>query len=308
MLSYSLGRVSDKLDGYVFYLRYGRGLSNSTITNYNHDLSLFMRYMARQLHIEPLQVRVAAITPTHIHAFLNYLSQERGNSNRTLKRRLAALRSFCDYVVLVDSTINRPLSNPALMVLPPTAPEPLPNPLSLEESKALLRAARAHGPNPKRDYAILRMFLHCGARLSEVLKLELAHVNPTGGFVRLGACGERDRLVPLSEETGNALKAYLQVRPAVPSPRVFINRNGNPISKGAIYHAIDKCASAASLSHRRITVGTLRHTCFTLLAGIGFTAKDLQALAGLRRIQTPRAYLRLANEEQQPPSDSDTDD
>jgi site-specific recombinase XerD len=308
VLSNSSDRVADKMDGYLFYLLYERGLSKNTIIHYSHDLSLFMRYMARQLSIEPLQLRLAAITPEHICSFLDYLRDERGNTNRSTKRRLAALRSFFDYIVAVASTPSKPLRNPASVVLPPSAPEPLPSPLSLEDSVSLLRAVRAHGPNPKRDYAIMRLFLHCGARLSEVLELNREHISLEGEFVRLDAFGVRDRLIPLSEETGNALAAYLKARPTVSSPRVFINRNGRPISKGAIYHAIDKCASAASLSHKKVTVSMLRHTCFTLLAKEGFTAEELQTLAGLRRIQTPRAYLRLASKEQQTPDGSNADD
>ena len=166
--------VIDKecIEGYMRYLCSEKELSPRTTIHYGHDVTMFMRYVAKQLGTNRRQIRINDITPSHIQAFLDYLQEERGNNCRSTKRRLAALRSFFDYAIDTSPAARDSFRNPALAVLTPAPPESIPQPLTAEEAISLLRAARAHGPNPKRDYAIIRLFLHCGARLSEVLQLD----------------------------------------------------------------------------------------------------------------------------------------
>jgi site-specific recombinase XerD len=286
--------LSDVVDGFLYHLRDVRGLSPHTVVHYGHDLSLFLRYSARQLDIDLLELRLDDVTSDHIQDFLQYLTEARGNSARSVKRRLAALRTFFSYVIEkhCSSSVQNGYHNPALAVSLPAVQEPPPPTLTVEEARQLLRAARVHAPNPVRDYAIMRLFLQCGARLSEVLLLDFEHINLSKGFVQLGAGTDRERFVPLSEDTYEALTAYLTMRPNVPSNRVFISRRRTPITKGTVYHVFRRCLSAAALSG--VTIYTLRHTCFTLLAQEGFTASELKELAGFRRLQTAQAYLRLA--------------
>ena len=284
------------IDHYMHYLCSEKGMSPLTVIHYAHDVTMFMRFVAKQLG-DQQQLRITDITPQHIQAFLDYLQEDRRNNRRSAKRRLAALRSFFDYAIGMSPTLRGSFGNPALVILTPTPPDSIPRPLTAEEATSLLRAVRAHGPNPRRDYAILRLFLHCGARLSEVLHLDLDDINLDEMYVRLDANGKRDRLVPLSEETARALQDYLRERPDVPSPRVFINRSRKPISKGAVYYALAKSVASPSLPPNSVTINRLRHNCFTLLAKAGLTVEELQAVAGLRDKKAPRLYVRLAREQ-----------
>lgn len=289
--------LTDAVDDFLVYLRFLSGLSMNTVTHYGHDLSLFLRYLADRSGASLQALSLEDVTPAHIEGFLRYLTEERGNSDRSVKRRLAAVRSFFTYAMQQQPNgRNGSMTNPALAVSAPSVYEPPPLTITGEEAVRLLRATRAHGPNPVRDYAIMRLFLHCAARLSEVLALELDDIDLVHDLVRLGAATDRDRLVPLSEETRRALCAYLVARPAVPAAMVFISRRGRPITKGAIYHLVDKCIGAAALNGLRISIHTLRHTCLVMLAREGFTVTELQKLAGLRRRQTAAIYIRLAAE------------
>lgn len=295
VVTYSPRTIADVIDGFLFYLQNVRRLSVYTVFHYGHDLSLFLRFLAHEQGKSTLDLTLEDVTPQHVQGFLRFLTTQRHNSERSAKRRLAALRSFFAYAYepVTSAETSVAYYNPARSVSTPHANEPPPQALSGSDALRILRAARAHGANPVRDYAILRLFLHCGARLSEVLQLKLSDINLTDNWIRLGGGGKRDRIVPLSDETNHALAQYLSNRPCVAYDNVFISRNLHPITKGTIYHLVSKCLSNVALDCH-VNLHTLRHTCYTMLAKEGFAAHEIQALAGLRRPQTPRIYVHMA--------------
>jgi site-specific recombinase XerD len=291
--------LADEIDGFLAYLKYTKGLQMATVFHYSHDLTLLLRYLARVLQCGVLDVTIAMVTPQMIEDFFSYLSEERQNSIRSNKRRLAAVRAFFNYIYS-KSEIAEQLNtaNPVEDIRSEQVEEKPPEYLSEAQVLRLLRAARADGTEPKRDYAILRLFLHCGASLSEVLAMRLQDVNLTQSYVRLAWGSAHARVVPLSDETRHAIAQYINVRPTSDHEKLFLSRWGLPITKGAIYHMLAKCKSSANLgAEAKVTTQTLRHTCFAHLAKKGFSACEIQALSGLRSTQMPRTYVRLVQPE-----------
>jgi len=279
----------DVIEGFLYNLENVRHLSPHTIFHYGHDLTLFMRYISSQTKSTVNELSLADITTEMIDGFLVNMKEERNNSERSIKRRLSTLRSFCTYTW--DLEVK---DNPALAVPLPSISEKLPDPLSKGDVLALLRAARAHAPNPARDYAILQLFLYCGARLSEVLQLTVTDVLFADGCIRLGRNTTRDREILLPSETIHSLFAYLMKRPDVEPRALFLNRYKKPITKGAIYHSLARSISAGGLRNLNINVDILRHTCFTKMAREGFSPAEIMMYSGLHRIHTPKLYTKLA--------------
>ena len=288
--------LSDYIGEFLNYLENKKHLSPHTVFHYGHDLSLFVRYLSLKNKCTMLEVKLENVKDEHIDGFLNYLVEERNNCLRSAKRRLSAIRSFYTYISNMLPKFRDTLGNPATAVPIPRVNEPLPKILTDDEVISLLRAARSHSPFPPRDYAILRLFLNCGARLSEVLELEIDDFNQSNGTIRFGRNTRRERNLPLSPETLHAMVTYLTTRPLATSERIFINRLGNPITKGAVYHLLGRCLSAASLSDKGITIHSLRHTCFANLAREGFSPDEIRSISGLRRVQTTRIYERIASD------------
>lgn len=290
--------LADAVDKFIVSALKVNQLSRVTVFHYGHDLSIFMRYIASVLGVSPLAIPLNQITSQHVEAFLTFLTEERGNSPRSIKRRLAALRSFFAYATdpfaLGETGLIYVGKNPTANIRAPRVKKADPHVLTAREAANLLRAVRAHSPNPDRDYAMFRVFLHCGATLSDILNLEMRDINVHDRCVRLSAGTERERYVPLSDGTLSALLAYLRSRPRVRCSNVFINRRRQPISRSTVSGTLARCATAAKLDPTAIKTHTLRHTCFTLLAKQGFTAPEIQRLAGFRRVGSAELYLRLA--------------
>jgi site-specific recombinase XerD len=288
--------LADEIDGFLTYLKFTKRRSIATVFHYSHDLTLLLRYLARVLQCEVLEVTIGMVTSQMIEGFFTYLSEERRNSARSNMRRLAAVRAFFNYIYAESETTEKQNAiNPVRDIRMERAEVKPLQVLTEAQVLRLLRAARTNDNDPERDYAMLRLFLHCGASLSEVISMKLQDVNLTQGYVRLAWGSAHARVVPLSDETRHAIAQWISHRPESDHDRLFLNRSGLPITKGAIYHMLAKCKSRANLGPEiRVTTQTLRHTCFAHLAKQGFSAEEIQELSGLRNAYMPRNYVRLA--------------
>jgi len=302
------------------YLKFVRDRCRfNTLLSYSYDLQVFLN---------SIQKPVLEITPIDILAFIesqqsasnrqgrtNGLSiKGPGLSNRTIKRRIAAVTGFYEYLSvyhdlpLKTSPIPRGLvrrktswgnwyGRPATTPLV-RAPETLPRPLDSEEISPFIDSMRFH-----RDKAMVLLMLLAGLRKSEVLKLALDDIDfgQRTLTVKEGKGGHR-RVVAISDTGLQDLISYLnKERPTSISDRVFLvmkGRNrGQPMTVGALdtiieYHR-EKANTPGIQCHR------LRHTCFTKLRQGGMSLEALQAQAGHRSINTTRIYLHLCPRELQ---------
>jgi len=278
--------LSDYIGEFLNYLENKKHLSPHTVFHYGHDLSLFVRYLSLKNKCTMLEVKLENVKDEHIDGFLNHLVEERNNSLRSAKRRLSAIRSFYTYISNMLPKFRDTLGNPATAVPIPRVNEPLPKILTDDEVISLLRAARSHSPFPPRDYALLRILLGYDVQLSEVIDLELDDFDQNNGTLRLGRDTRRERDLPLSPETTQAMVTYLSNRPITSDNSIFVHQSGTPITKGAVYHLFGRRLTANSLNDNCTTIPSLRHAYFTSLASEGFSPEEIEGVFGPQRIQT----------------------
>ncbi len=302
------------------YLKFVRDRCRlNTVLSYGYDLQVFLN---------SIQKPVLEITPLDILAFIEsqqsaYNRQGRTNglsakgpglSNRTIKRRLAAVTGFYEYLSVYHNLqlktspiprglvrrktswgnwYGRPATTPLIR-----APETQPRPLDPEEIAPFIDSMRCH-----RDKTIVLLMLLAGLRKSEVLKLTLDDIDfgQHTLTVKEGKGGHL-RVVAISGTGLQELISYLNTeRPPSRSERVFLvmkGRNrGLPMTVGALDTIIEyhrKKANTPGIQCHR-----LRHTCFTRLRQAGMSLEALQAQAGHRNITTTRIYLHLCPRELQ---------
>ena len=302
------------------YLKFVRDRCRlNTVLSYGYDLQIFLNSIEKPvLEVTPLDILGFIESQQSVHnrqGRTNGLSiKGPGLSNRTIKRRLAAVTGFYEYLSvyhdlpLKTSPIprglvrrktswgnwySRPTTTPLIR-----APETLPRPLDHEEINPFIDSMRCH-----RDKAMILLMLLAGLRKSEVLKLALADIDfgQHTLTVKEGKGGHR-RVVAISDTGLQELISYLnKERPAGRSDRVFLvmkGRNrGLPMTVGALdtiieYHR-EKANTPGIQCHR------LRHTCFTRLRQGGMSLEALQAQTGQRNITTTGIFLHLCPRELQ---------
>jgi integrase/recombinase XerD len=196
---------------------------------------------------------------------------------------------------------NQVTQDVAASVKPPKSSRRLPKAISVAEVERLLDAA---GPAAEsadsissirvRDRALLELLYATGARVSEVVNLDLDDlVDPT--LVRLFGKGAKERIVPVGGFAQRALQAYLvRIRPALASlgkgtPALFLNQRGGRLSRQSAWQIISDAASAAELQGE-ISPHTLRHSVATHLLEGGADVRVVQELLGHSSVATTQIY------------------
>lgn len=265
---------------YSYYLKIERSLSPNTVKGYCSDIGLFL---------EETGLEAAEVTTSDITDYLAMCSEKR--SRRSQARLLSAFRSFFDWMIL-EGVINE---NPCDKVDSPKIGRYLPEVLSVKEVEAIMESVDMSAPSGARDRAILETLYGCGLRVSEAASLRISDIFFKEGFVKIRGKGDKERLVPLGEMSADALKDYLQVRPAPChgyEDNVFLNKFGKALSRVSIFNMVKKHALTAGIS-KEISPHTFRHSFATHLIENGADLRAVQEMLGHESILTTEIYTHI---------------
>src|SRR6185312_1489771 len=166
-----IGRFLDGLEG-------NRGFSPNTVSAYRNDLGQFCEY----LQTGCLVGSWPELSSSHLTGFVLFL-RERDYANSTVARKVAAVRSFCHF--LIGEGLLR--HDPSDSLPSPRVDKFVPRAISRDEIEALLaRAAEQRTPEGLRDLAMLQTLYATGMRVSELTSLDLDDVDLPHGEVQCG--------------------------------------------------------------------------------------------------------------------------
>ena len=268
----------DILSGYNYYLKVERGLSPNTVKAYTADIEGFYEFLRHR----GVTLRDASSSDIsdYIISVSDYLSK------RSQARLLSSLNSFFYYLVSEGERKD----NPSSAVDSPKLGKYLPVVLSVEEVRAILKAA----PN-ERDRAILEVLYGCGLRVSEVCSLKISEVYLKDMFVKVMGKGSKERLVPMAPSTASAIMDYLSVRPesdAGCEDVLFLNRFGRALSRVAVFKMVKSVALVAGVD-KNLSPHTFRHSFATHLVENGADLRVVQEMLGHESILTTEIYTHV---------------
>ena len=294
-----------------------KGQSQLTISEYYLDLRMFLRFIKLMRFDMPLHTKlddipikdidihfIRDITTSDIFDFLSYLATERdcnpdsgssvaGISAASRARKLSAIKSFYKYLTVRTKQL---VDNPVADLEYPKLRKSLPRYLKLEQARALL--ASVDGPNQKRDYAILMIFLNCGIRRSELVGLNLTDVYEDR--IRVVGKGNKERVVYFGTACRKALDNYLVERNKKvlsDNRALFGSRDGNRISVSAVHRLVKKHLAAAGMDATQFSAHKLRHTAATMMLSGGVDVKTVQEVLGHENLNTTQIYTHIESTE-----------
>jgi len=249
------------------YLRDQAGCSPHTIQSYCECIRLLIQFCCREQDITADELDMETISDTVVLAFLDSLEQQRGNSPRTRNQRLAAIKSFYRYLALQEPTLMDACRR-ICAIRAKKSEHKIIEPLTEEETKAILEAIRSDTLWGQRDYALILLMYNTGARVQELVDLTIDDLKADSApQVKLKGKGRKERVVPLWQETSDALNQWLKARKqaGVSAEHLFVNSHRRKISRFGIAHILSKYASMAaqkcvSLRGKNVTPHTMRHT------------------------------------------------
>lgn len=292
-----------------------KGQSSKTISEYYLDLRMFLRFMKLmrlelpydtpldEISIKDVDLDfLRGIHVTDIYDFLSYLANDRptgespsdnGIGAAARARKLSAVKSFFKYLTVRTKQLDE---NPVQDLEFPKLRKSLPKYLTLEESRRLLQSV--DGPNAKRDYAILMIFLSCGIRRSELVGLNITDIYEDR--IRVVGKGNKERIVYMGSNCKQAIDDYLIERNKIEltdNRALFGSRNGNRISVTAVHRLVKKHLLMAGLDATQFSAHKLRHTAATLMLSGGVDVKTVQEVLGHEHLNTTEIYTHIENTE-----------
>ena len=293
------------ISGYLDHLLVERGLAKNSMAAYRRDLSRYAEFLeSRDITSFP------EVTATQVSDFL--VALRLGNSDHAALASSSAARTIIAvrglHAFLVKEGVMS--TDPARSVKPPGTTKRLPKALSFSEVEQLLAAVGVESSGDisvlmMRDQALLELLYGTGARISELMNLNLEDVSMVTRdlpILRLRGKGDKERLVPVGSHALTALDRYLvRARPALatstkPENAVFLNARGGTLSRQSAWTILQEAANRAGLAGK-VSPHTMRHSFATHLLENGADVRVVQELLGHASVTTTQIYTLVTVEQ-----------
>jgi integrase/recombinase XerC len=279
--------MTEKIESYLDYLRTVRGVSPRTVDAYSRDLQRFAQYCANH------HIPVEGASPYEVQSFIADLSAE-GAAAVSINRALSSVRGFFRYLYRFKFRSDDPTADLRNL----KSPKQLPTFLWEGEMAHFAELPDTAGILwPERDKALIMVMYSAGLRISEVANLKIQDLEGDLSSAWVVGKGDKERQVFFSDEGREALTLYLTSRASrihqdKATDRLFINRNGGPLSVPGIRWIISKYAERSGLD-KPIHPHSLRHSFATHLVNAGCDVRMVQELLGHASLSTTQRYTHV---------------
>ena len=277
---------------FLNHLQIERGLAANSIAAYRRDLEKFKMFLNGK--------ELSKVTPEVITAFETSLRQA-NLSTPTINRADSTLRSFFKHLAQ-----EYEIADPTLEISASKSARRLPKALTYDQIMSMINAAlRESDPITLRDQAMLELLYSSGARVSELIGInlnDLSTVNSDDGEIttlKLRGKGSKERIVPLGSFATAAIENYcVRVRPGLlaKNPKnnsaLFLNSRGGRISRQSAWQMVLDAASAAGITEH-VSPHVFRHSYATHLLDGGADIRVVQELLGHASVTTTQIYTLI---------------
>ncbi|OUQ24695.1 site-specific tyrosine recombinase XerD [Flavonifractor sp. An135] len=278
----------DYYQEYAVYLETEKKAASNTQSSYLRDVRQYLQWLQEE------GVAVETAAQSDVERYTHHLTAEH-KSAATITRSLASLKSFYQFLGergWVDH-------NPARGLSPARVERKLPQILTSKEVELFLDQPDPADPKGCRDKAMLELLYATGIRVSELIGLNVDHINLSASFIRCVG-RDRERIIPLYATAVQALSDYLDhVRPQMverPDDKaLFVNMSGERMSRQGFWKIIKHYQEKADIQ-KDITPHTLRHSFAAHLLENGADLRSIQEMLGHADISSTQIYTQIVNQ------------
>ncbi len=274
------------IDQFLDYLESEKKYSAHTVAAYRRDLRNFDEAMRSEFEMEDL----GAVHYSMIRKWIVNLAEE-GMSNRTINRKISALKSFYKFLQKTKQIKRSPLANH--IPLKATRQEQLP--FSQKEITQALEILDPITFEECRDQLVLELFYTTGVRRAELLGIQLPDLDLTSAMVKIRGKGGKERFVPLMSSTISTLRQYLEKRKThllergESSVYLFLNGKARPLTPAQVGNIVQKYLGQVSTKPKK-SPHVLRHSIATHLLDQGADLHAVKELLGHSSLAATQVY------------------
>jgi len=287
--SKTVAQSEEIVDRFLDAIWMERGLSQNTLGAYRADLMTLGRGLAE--HEKTIEMAEKADLLAFIAGRV-----EGGAKPRSTARQLSSFRRFFRYIMREGMRDSDPTADIEM----PRIGRSLPKTLSEDEVDSLLNAPNTDEPLGHRDRAMLELLYATGLRVSELINLKQSQINFNQGVLRIVGKGDRERLIPLGEESQRWIRDFIdgprmEILLERQTDYLFPTRRGDRMTRQAFWHIIKRYAAKAGV-RKKLSPHSLRHAFATHLLNRGADLRVVQLLLGHSDLSTTQIYTHVARE------------
>lgn len=268
---------------FLDYLKFEKRYSKHTLVSYENDLVGFFDFLVMQYGETPLQT----VSHIYIRSWLASL-KDGGMTSKSINRKISALKSFFKYELKRGGLKQSPMTK----ISAPKNEKRLPQFVDARDLGTLFNHVEFPDSwEGRTEKLLLRLFYHTGMRLSEVVQLKDGQVNAAGHNLKILGKGNKERMVPVSPDLLQEIKASQQERKKLfgDGDLVFVDGKGKPLSPRKVYSVVKKYLSLVTTIDKR-SPHVLRHSFATHLMNNGADLNAVKELLGHSSLAATQVY------------------
>ena len=278
------------LENFLEVLASEKGLAVNTRISYKNDILQFLVFLEKN------KKKINEITSIDIEKFTSKFTTQ-GLEKSTISRKMSALSHFFIFL-LEENMIKR---NPINELDLPKQIKKLPKILSVDQVEKLIKSSREdQSINGIRLNTMIEILYATGIRVSELVEMKLSATYAEKNFLLVQGKGNKERLVPISENTEDKIKDFLKIRNKFlyndsESKWLFPSKQSSKghITRQRFNQLLQTLCERVNLNNIKISPHKLRHAFATHLLANGVDLRSLQQMLGHADISTTQIYTHV---------------
>jgi|APSaa5957512622_1039677.scaffolds.fasta_scaffold15199_3 integrase/recombinase XerD len=285
------------------YLVSTKGLAVNSVSSYSDCMRLLFIFAAKKLNKKIENLEMENLTDEVIIDFLNYLEKERNNLPQSRNQRLVIIKTFFSFIAGKCPELIHVAERIAEIACKKVETKII-SPLTEDELKLFFERINTDTTKGIRDLMIFRLMYNTGARVSEIINIQLSDMSlDSGGTLVLHGKGNKERIVVLFKETIDLIKKYLTLRESenIKSNFLILNKYNQQMTRQGINYLVTKYVNIAGKTNKgilskNVTPHTFRHTLAFHMIKAGVNIVTIKDFLGHEDINTTSQYIKIDNQ------------
>ena len=276
------------IHSFLEYISLEKNYSVHTQTAYQGDLEDFKGFILKQ-DFPNKDISLEDVSYGEIRSWIVCLIQK-GNSTRTVNRKISVLRSYYKFLLRVGSIERSPLKEHKALKMATKVQLPF----SQEEVARVLNSdffpKNYEGVLQK---TILSLFYYTGIRRSELIGLKYRDINLSKDLIKVLGKQNKERLIPLLPEIKDQIKTLISLQNQNTNSHsegfFFQTENGRKLTEAFVYKTVNNYFGRVSTKTKK-SPHVLRHSFATHLLDQGADLNSIKDLLGHSSIAATQHY------------------
>ena len=262
-----------------------RGLSSTTIVHYSYSILIFLPMIG----FDPNLYSATSIK----RATCDFAKTHKQSETKNLTTALRAYLRFLSVENLCVHDLDQAVPTVAQWSL-----SSIPRYITAPQVEAIINSCDSNTPKGLRDRAIILLLSRLGLRVGDIVNLELEDLDWSEGTIRICGKGKREDLLPLPQDAGDAVIAYLNgPRHLVDEDKVFLCLNAplRPFAASSCVSSIvDSAITRAGISNPPSRgAHLLRHSAATEFLRAGASLETVSSILRHRSLEMTAYYAKV---------------